>query len=111
MVASQMSTTQWWYEKPENVAQKWEKTSFLSEKTAFGERKRENWFFRGKGGLPPSYHLLNNENRVSTKNGPKRMQNEGSGAKTRGSVPRKQAVRHRKWNKTTKVGSQDAVSL
>ena len=40
-----------------------------------------------------------------------KMQNEGSGAKTRSSGPRKWAVRHRKWCPTTKLVSQTAVSL
>ncbi|GMP29386.1 hypothetical protein CsSME_00004515 [Camellia sinensis var. sinensis] len=35
------------------------------------------WSPRRKGGLPPLYHLPNNENRVHAKNEPRRMQNEG----------------------------------
>lgn len=64
-----------------------------------------------KCGLPPLYHPPNNKNKVHAKNEPRRMQNEGSGVKTRSRVPRKQAVKHRKWRTTTKVVSRAAVSL
>ena len=111
LVASQMSTTQWWYEKPENVAQKWEKLAFGQKNRLLERENEKTGFFRGKGGRPPYYPLFNSENRVPTKNGPRRMQNESSGAKTRSPGRRKQAVRHRKWRMTTKVVSRATVSL
>ena len=42
-----MSTTQWWYETPENVAQKWEKPTF-GEKNQLLERKNEKTGFSGE---------------------------------------------------------------
>ena len=57
------------------------------------------------------YQLPKKENKVHAKNEPRRMQNEGSGAKTRSQVPRKLTVKHRKWRATTKVVSRAIVSL
>ncbi|KAF5943950.1 hypothetical protein HYC85_018027 [Camellia sinensis] len=62
-------------------------------------------------GLPPSYKLPNYENKVSTRNEPKRMQNGGSGTETRCPGPRKWAVKHRRWRSTTKLVSRATVFL
>ena len=72
---------------------------------------KKSWFFRKIAGLPLYYNLSNNENKVSKKNEPKPMQNEGSGAKTHGPGPRKWAVKHRRWRLTTKLVSRIPVSL
>ena len=62
-------------------------------------------------GVPPFYGLLTNETEVPAKNEPKLMQNEGSGAGTRSSGPRKLTVGHREWCSTTKLVSRTSVSL
>ena len=78
------------------------------QKTGWQEEK---WSPRGNTGLPPLYHLPNKENKVHAKNEPTWMQNESSGGKTRGRVPRKLAVEHQKWYTTTKVVSQTTMFL
>ena len=80
----------------------------LDKKIGWREKR---WSPRRKGGLPPLYHLPNNENKVHAKNEPRRMQSEGSGAKKRSQVPRKLTVKHRKWRATMKVVSRATVSL
>ena len=72
---------------------------------------RRKWSPRRKGGLPPLYHFPNKKNKVHAKNEPTQMQNESSGGKACGRVPRKLAVEHQKWRTATKVISRITVSL
>ena len=71
----------------------------------------KRWSPRKKGGLPPYYHLPNNETRVHARNEPTLMRIEGSGAKTRSRGPRKLTIKHRKWRATTTVVSRATISL
>ena len=69
------------------------------------------WSPRGRTGLSPLYHLPNKENKVCTKNKPKRMQDESPGGKARSREPKKLVYGHQKWFTTTKVVSQTTVAL
>ena len=73
--------------------------------------QRKKWLARRNTGLPPLDHLPNKENKVCTKNKPKRMQDERSGGKVRGRKPRKLVYQHQNWSATTKVVSRTTVSL
>ena len=73
--------------------------------------KKEKWSARRNTGLPPLYHLPNKENKVCTKNKPKRMQDKKSGGETRGQKSQKLADEHQKWYATTKVVSRTTVFL
>ena len=83
-----MSRSQWWYEKLENVAQKREKPAFC-QKNQLLERENEKTGFSGEKVASHHPTTFLTMKIGSNKNRPKRMHNEGSGAKTRSSGPRK----------------------
>ena len=73
--------------------------------------QKEKWSPRRKSGLPPLYHLPNEEDKVCTKNKLKRMQDKSLGGTARSREPQKLVSGHQKWSMTTKVVSQTTVAL